>query len=264
MGNRALANALGVLLCFDARRPEWRVTDLARETGLDKSHVVKILNEFVEARLILQDAVTRRYRVGPRALAVGAGYATAFPLARQAGAAMRSLSGRTGYTVTLNALDGDDVLHFMSVEGAQAMPGNWPVGTHIPWHATAAGKVHAAFLPAPNFERLFERPELPSFTPATIRDPRRFRGQIEEIRRRGYAVTLGESTPGLGAMAMPVFGPTDRFLGAVSLLFPIGRVAHMERPPLVAALCETATGLSRKSGAERYPYRVADLEIRLP
>lgn len=256
MTNKALANALDVLLCFDAQRPEWRVTDLSQETGLDKSHIVKILNEFVLARILVQDPKSRRYRVGPRALSIGAGYVRGIPLARRAGAAMRSLSGRTGYTVTLNGLDGEDVLFFMSVEGSRARPGNWPVGTHIPWHATAAGKVHAAFLPTISLKRLGDGSVLPAFTETTIRDPRLLQQQLNEIRRRGYALTMGESTPGLAGLAMPIFGPTSRFMGALSLLVPLEIFAQPERQPLVGALCEAAGAISRSSGAERYPYDI--------
>lgn len=255
MANKALANALKVLTCFDARRPEWRVTDLSRETGLNKSHVVKILDEFIEARVLAQDPVSRRYRVGPRALSIGAGYLTSFPLGRPALPVMRRLAGRTGFTITLNALDGEAVLFCQSVEGPDAVAGNWPVGGHIPWHATAAGKIHAAFLPPAVLQAANEQRALPAITPTTICDPGEFRRQLTTIRCSGIAATTGESTPGLGAFAMPVFGRSERFLGALSLLFPIDTVPADRRRALITELADASARLSDRMGAEHYPFR---------
>lgn len=255
MANKALVNALKVLLCFDAHRPEWRVKDLAEATGLEKSHVVKILTEFVATKVLLQDARSRSYRVGPRAFSLGVGFIPTTPFARRAVYKMRRLTRDTGFTTTINTLDGQAVLHLQSISGPQSLEENWPMGMHIPWHATAAGKVHSAFIPEPDLNRVLSPEALVAVTPSTVRNPNTLRGQINQIRQKGYAQTYGESTPGMAAIAMPIFGNGVRFMGAISVLFPI-QCAAPDQSALLRQLAEAAAKLSHELDSDSYPFTI--------
>src|SRR4029450_1119992 len=97
-----------------------------------------------------------------------------------------------------------------------AIPARGPPPTP---HATAAGKVGLAFGP----------PELPPgrlrrFTERTVTDRARLEGELDDVRRQGFATARGEREPDLNAIAAPVFalggglaaivgvqGPSSRF-----------------------------------------------------
>lgn len=257
MAIKALDNALRVLQCFDALHPECSVTEISATTGLDKSHVSKILREFAAARFVIRDPSTRHYRVGPTALTVGAGYLTASTLAQKGMQHLQHLALETGLTVTLNAVDGEAVLYLMSVEGARAVKGSWPIGARLPYHATAAGKVYSAFSPTPCVQSLFNHRHLPRITSASIRDPRQFANEIAEVKRAGYARTSGESTPGIGALGVPVLGSGSRLVGAISVLFPLATNLSIGEDHLLRCLQRTAAQFSKQLGAERYAFHSA-------
>jgi DNA-binding IclR family transcriptional regulator len=249
---KALDSALTVLRCFDVLCPEWGVTELSIHTGLDKSHVSKILREFAHSKFLIRDPDTRRYRVGPTAMTVGAGYLAGSILVRNGTQHLRQLALRTGLTATLNVVDGDAILYLIAFEGVRAVKGNWPVGAQLPYHATAAGKIFSAFSPTPSVRKLLKRRRLPMITSASIRDPRQFAKEVAEIKRSGYAQTYGESTPGIGAVAVPVLGSDLRLVAAISVLFPLGLDIGSREPGLLKSLHRTAAQFSKQMGAERY------------
>jgi DNA-binding IclR family transcriptional regulator len=251
MSGQVLANALKVLGCFSASRPDWGVTELSEHTGLTKSHVCKILRSFLEQEFIIRDAETRRYRVGPRSLLLGAGFATGSRLVRRAEPFLRELTRDTSFTVTLNLSDHANLLFVMAVHGPASGYHSWPAGAHIPLHATAAGKVRAAFLSGEERRDIFGG-RLPQITSSTICDPERLHRQLEEVRRTGIASTFGESTRKVGAVAAPIFGDCGDCVGAISLLFPLeGSQPGVDLAPMVK---QTANRVSRSIGAGAYPF----------
>jgi DNA-binding IclR family transcriptional regulator len=254
MGIKALETALNVLELFSAARPELGVTEISAATGLDKSHVSKILREFCRNRILKQDPISRRYRVGPRALNLGAGYLTGWDIGRCGSDTIKNLVEETGCTATLNVIDGGSVLFVASQRGKTTRPLNLPVGSYLPLHATAAGKVSAAFSVKDELAKLLSRAQLPVITPTSIRNPDMLRGQLAVIRRDGFAATRGESTPGLAGLAVPVVGYNSDYLGALSLLFSIDDADQRREHQFVQLLWGAASRLSYRLGADDYPY----------
>ena len=254
MSNYALGKALRVLSQFGALHPERSVTELSRVTGLSKSNVSKILREFRTHGFLEQDQHSRRYRVGPQALTVGAGYFAGSGFVRRADRFMRGLVERTDATATLNVVCDTRILFVAARDAGKPPFFSWPVGSYIPLHATAAGKIAAAFAPTPNGKSPIAKSELRSFTPATICEVATLMQQLAEIRRCGIACTFGESTYGLAGVAAPIVNDEDAVVGAISVLVPLQRARDTGCDAIIAAVRETARDVSRDIGATHYPF----------
>jgi DNA-binding IclR family transcriptional regulator len=248
MATKALANALRILQKFDSRRPEWGVAELARSTGMDKSHVSKIVREFVLEKYLIQDADSRRYQIGPRALTLGAGYLSASRFSRYGMRVIRDLVAQTGFTVTLNVVEDRSVLFVASVKGSTVADPSFSIGSYIPMHATAAGKISMAYLPAAAAD-LTDTTELPAITRASIRDPIVLRREIAEVRKRGYAKTCGESTPGVCGIAAPVHDQDSNYIGAISALLPLDLLRTRTELEFIDPVRVAARNLSRQLGS---------------
>ena len=258
MSNLALAKALLLFGQFSSQHPERSVTELSRATGLSKSNVSKILQEFRAKGFLVQDSASRRYRVGPQALAVGAGYFAGSDLVRCAERVMQNLAKRTDATATLNVVCGSGMLFVNAKNGSQRPVFSWPVGSFIPLHATAAGKIAAAF--AEPHDAVIADTELRSFTPSTICEAETLRQQLSEIRRVGIACTLGESTYGIAGVAAPILDGEDKVVGAISVLLPLEHARENGQGAGVAdAVCAAARDVSREIGASHYPFYAAAL-----
>jgi DNA-binding IclR family transcriptional regulator len=224
---KALASALAVLRCFDPDEPEWGLTELSVRTGLEKSHVHKILREMVASGFIAQDPSTRRYHVGPQGLSLGAGYLGGSDLLRRGAHHLPALAQTTGFTATLNEVTPGGVF-FCAVDFGRAGRPSLPLGTRLPLHATAAGKLHMAY-----------GQRRSTGTPGRARTEE-LRRELEMVKAQGFACTRGQSTPGMGALSVPVIDDEHGFIAAVSVIYPLNSTLKVNQRDLVQAARETA------------------------
>jgi IclR family pca regulon transcriptional regulator len=251
---KALATTLRILSLFATNRSRWGVSEIANELGLGKSVVSKNLASLHAAGFLERDERTRLFSPGIRAFALGAQYLNNSELMREASGVLRRLADETKQTSTLCTLHGVDILHLASVEGAHFLDVGWRVGTWLPFHATAVGKVLFAFAEADLVERAVATRGLEQFTATTICDAARYETQLEEVRRSGYSETFEETMVGLAAQAVPVVGPGGTVVAALGLIFPSREVDRKAARRYLRSVQDGARAISLRLGAQVYPF----------
>jgi len=98
------------------------------------------------------------------------------------------------------------------------------VGFHEAPHATAFRKLMLATLDLETAEDVLDASGTPSITPGTVTDRRLLRRQLEQVRTTGLAVEVDEFQSNLSCMAAPVTDAVGRFVGAVAISMPTGRL----------------------------------------
>jgi DNA-binding IclR family transcriptional regulator len=157
------------------------------------------------------------------------------------------LSERTGETVTVAVLEGDEavVIH-QSLSRTSVLSVDW-TGRHTPLHATAAGKIFMVYMPEDQLQRILEGP-LELFTENTIVDPEILREHVSRIPDEGYAHTVEELEMGLTAVGAPIRSAEGAVVGAVSVSGPAFRLSAADLPATVDLVERTATEISRCLG----------------
>jgi DNA-binding IclR family transcriptional regulator len=85
-------------------------------------------------------------------------------------------------------------------------------------------------------------------TAASLNDPAALTAALAEIRARGYAVSRGDVTAGVGAIGAPVFDASGRAVAALSVGGLLERVS-VEREPFVASrVLDACRALSARLG----------------
>jgi DNA-binding IclR family transcriptional regulator len=107
----------------------------------------------------------------------------------------------------------------------------------------------AAFQPEPLRRELLER-SLKAMTVKTITDRKVLRRQIVEVRRRGYAVEIGENEDGSMCIGVPILDEAGRPLAAMSLAAPERRMTPAITANAIAALRQASQRLSVHLGAD--------------
>lgn len=244
----SIRKAIRVLQAFTKERPEHSVSELARLLGWHKAVVHKILLTLAEGRLVQQDPVSRRYRLGPGIAELAGVFQSEEPLLREAVPLLRHLSQRTGHTAALAVLDGLEVLYVATVEGGEGLKMTARVGDRRPAHATASGKVLLADLPEEVLDRLLVGP-LPAVTPHSITDPAILRAHLAAVRQVGYALNLEERIAGMVGVAAPVRDHHGAAVAAVSVGFARHLTPDEGVREAIRRVVETANELSRRLGA---------------
>ncbi|WP_219463934.1 IclR family transcriptional regulator [Nonomuraea rhizosphaerae] len=248
---QSIERAIFVLECFTDEEPVLGVAELSRRVGLSTSIVFRVAQTLCAHGFLERAPDSDGYRIGLRAFQVGMRYRLHNTLERAAGRPMRELADKFGYNVYLGVLDGDDVVYMSTVNGHGPIQVRVTVGSRLPAHTTAIGKVLLAALP--DGPRRRARGPLSSLTPDTVTDPDVLAGQLREARTRGYALNRGEALRGVSSVAAPVTDHTGRTVAAVSNGFASHLVSEAEFPEIIDAVVGCASAISRRLGRDDGP-----------
>jgi DNA-binding IclR family transcriptional regulator len=155
-------------------------------------------------------------------------------------------SGESAMLAVL-APDRGAMIYTDKVEARTALRFAATVGDRRPIHCSASGRLMLAYLPPPWPDEFLRKARLTPATSTSIIDRRALRRIVAEVRERGYAVTLGESTEGVAGIAAPIFDARGDIVAAVVLAGPLAR-AQPRLTSLIREVRQAARGLSRQLG----------------
>jgi DNA-binding IclR family transcriptional regulator len=131
-----------------------------------------------------------------------------------------------------------EIVQERGLQGMPKLPGLRP-RVRDTAHALAVGKVVLALGGRERVERYMQSPGLRRFTPHTITDPERLDAELEEVRRRGFAVECEEVYPDFCCLAAPVRDAQGRVLAVLGISMT-RRAFDEERESLARVLVDLA------------------------
>ena len=235
-GTQAVDRALRVLRLLESTSDDLGVTALAAASGLTVSTTHRLLKALAAADLVAQDPGTERYHLGVGLVALGRRAEGRLGLHRWH-EALEQLAAETGESASLGTRVGNEVLVVDHVPSAQPLRFDAGIGTRVPIHASAMGKMLLALADDPAAEvAALGTPE--RFTERTLTEPARLVAELEAIRGRAWSLNDGERDPGVRAIAVAVpaaGGPA----AAVAIQGPEVRLTDDRLASLVALLDST-------------------------
>ena len=251
---KSLRLSLRLLVEFCGEQRDFGVGELAERCGVSKGQVSKVLEAFADHGFLSQDRESRRYSVGVQSYTLGSRFLANDQLCRAAMQVMRDLVARTGHSARLSVLNGDQVLYLFGVEGPLFVDTAWRAGTSLPVHSTTAGRVLLAFMEPKLAQQLLSASPLRAVTPHTITDRATIEKLVARARITGYAVQRNETTPGLGTLAVPIFGAHQQVIGALGIAFPSHVALVSDEAEIADQLHQLARALSQRAGCPVYPF----------
>jgi DNA-binding IclR family transcriptional regulator len=196
----------------------YSLTAIQQELGYPKSSLYALLRTLVQLGWVETDPTGTLYRIGMRALLVGASYIDGDPVVGMAHETLEWLAEATGETVHFGRLDDFDVVDLSSRPSRHDLRPVVRVGRRMPVHSTALGKALLADRSDPVLPAELERQ-----TEHTITDHAALAEDLRGVRERGYAVDREENSPGICC-----FGVTLRLQrparDALSVSIPVTRL----------------------------------------
>ncbi len=220
----ALGKGIVVLSALlGAERPP-SLSDLADLTGLPRPTVFRVVKQLEETQLITRAPDGATYVIGPQLMGLASDALASFAKTAPVSAILRGLVHEVGESCNVGVLDRDGVVYIERVEC------DWPlrlqigIGSKVPLHATAIGKLMMAHMPARTRKRIFTAAPLTRYTENTITDAKSLEIQFRQIRRQGYATNDQENTIGLIGLAVPIYDTKGRVVAGLSLHAPLARM----------------------------------------
>lgn len=243
-----LRRAVAVLdtLAADSAPPSVRT--IAERTGLSKSSVQRILAELEGVDLALQDPATRRYRLGPRTLALGSAYQRGLSLHAAAVGPMTDLAAEVAETVGLSVGHADRMIHVDQVEPRRRLNARFDIGRPLPLWFGAPARVLLAERTDDEILRVLDDREQTDVVPANPPGAEELRRQVEDVRRTGHARAFEETIEGVHTMSVPVRGTHGDLAAVLSITAPSERLPDDRMDDLLPRLQDAASQIARQLG----------------
>ncbi|MGC5030902.1 IclR family transcriptional regulator [Micromonospora sp. DT229] len=242
-----LGRALAVIDLLAESSPEMiGVSTVARELNLPKAVAHRILKELTANQFVTFDEGTRRYRLGPGALAVGLAALRAIDVQAVTNRHMRRLSEVTGETATLSMRQGWMRVYTDQVLSPHEIRMSVTLGSRHSLLAGSSSKAILAALPDAEVAEYLADHELVSLTAATITSVEQLWADLRQIRQQGYAVSRGERQAGAASVAAAIHLASGEVYGSLSLCGPQDRFS----PRLLTEYGELVADAARQVSAE--------------
>ncbi|MGE8656447.1 MAG: IclR family transcriptional regulator [Achromobacter sp.] len=221
------ARSLRALLVLDhlarAQHPP-TLAQLAQRLDMPKTTLMRLLAAMQRAGFVAATPTENGYVPGPQSTALALATLRASAFTRACRAVLAQLAGKLGETCNLTAPDGDQVIYMERVETAEPLRLFFAVGSHVPMHCTASGKLFLASMNRLERGRVLARLPLTRNTPRTLTDPARLEDELERLAARGIGIDNEEFVRGMSAVAVPVRDAQDRVVAAVACHAPTARL----------------------------------------
>jgi IclR family acetate operon transcriptional repressor len=193
----------------------------------------------------------KRYEIGYRltALAIDA-MRHSFQLAPLR-AILSGLVGAIGETCNVTMLDGAELIYLDRVESDWPLQIRLKVGSRVPLHCTASGKLFLSLAPPALRNALFRSPPLRKHTPHTITDHAKLNIELEKIRKTKIGIDNEEFIEGMTAVAVPVFDSKKVICATVAVHGPTVRLPLARAVKLAPALMKAASAIESTLQANR-------------
>jgi DNA-binding IclR family transcriptional regulator len=216
-GNLSVQRAVTILEYLACAETPQGLGELSLGLDMHKSTVHRFLSTLVDAGYVRQDVATGRYALGARAAWLGAKFLESMDIRKVARPILEELAQATRETIHLGIMDRHEVVYVDKVAGPQTVQMRSQVGSRMPAHCTALGKILLADLPEPAWERYVSEVGLTPQTPNTIADPGTFYDHLRQVCCQNYSIDDVENEEGIRCVAAPVRDHVGRVVAAVSV-----------------------------------------------
>ena len=224
----AIEKALEIMLKFQDTKPRWGIRELSSELKFSPATVQRILQVLKSYEFIRQDPKTRQYYIGNIFYRFLENLNTANNLTGIGKSYMEEVSVATLETVHLNIIEGSMRICIDTIESHKVLRAGMPIGNQSPLYAGASAKCLLAFSSDKFKTEYLKTTKILPLTDNTIIDPAQLHGELDKINSQGYAISLGERTPGLGSLSAPVFNYKGEILASFSLAIPEIRISSQD------------------------------------
>jgi len=207
----ALARGLDVLRCFEQGDVGLGNLEIAKRTGLPKPTISRLTYTLTRLGYLSYSEQHGTYELGPGVLQLGYAMLSGLDFRERARPLMQEMANEVDATIALGARDRLNMVYLESCRGPGAVTLRMDVGAQIPISVTSMGRALLSALPDD------ERDYLMAHVKKKTADAKEFAAikkgvetAIEDIKTRGFSMSLGEWRSEVNAVGVPLIARDNR------------------------------------------------------
>jgi DNA-binding IclR family transcriptional regulator len=198
-------------------------SSLKETLNLPKPTLHRLFNTAEAAGYLQRDLDGRSYGPGPRLRRLAVNTVSSQRMRTVRLAILRNVARDVGETCNIATPDRDGMTYLDRVETLWPLRIQLPVGTQVPFHCTASGKMYLSTLRPAYLDKYLESAELERKASGTITDKKALKRELEQTRKRGYSTDNKEFMEDMIALAVPILDDQQRLTSTLSVHAPVQR-----------------------------------------
>jgi len=219
-----IARVLDILSSVTAAEQPVTATELAEMLDIPKASAHRLCSTLEEAGFLKSRLNARGLVAGPKMQKMALDVLSRSDLNADHRAILQRLSTELGETCNLAVPHGTEMLYYDRVETHWPVRVQLQVGSRVPLHATASGKMYMSTLPPARRAQWIDSLDLSPCTSNTFTDRDALLTELLEIEKNGYSTDKEEYIDGMVALAVPVTDMNGRLYATLSFQAPVMRI----------------------------------------
>lgn len=220
-------------------------TEANAHLGLPKPTIHRLFATLEAEGFLQRDLDGATYSPGRRLRILATGVLSSLRVRMARLAVLNALAEEIGETCNIVLPDRDAMIYLDRVETKWPLRIQLPVGSRVPFHCTASGKMYLSSLNDGHLKSYLRAAPFEARTVRTLTTAKEIRREVARTRERGFSVDDEEFMDGMVAVAVPIDDGRGRFLSALAFHAPTQRLSLTEAENHRERLKKAAADLSR-------------------
>ncbi|MEU1692019.1 IclR family transcriptional regulator [Streptomyces sp. NPDC005774] len=244
-GGASLAKMLHILELFSETEPVWSTAAIIEALETSRSTGYRYIKTLHEAGLL--DAVRNgHYALGPRIIEMDLQIRLTDPLLLASHGVLEDLVDKIGHSALLCTAFRDSVLCIGECRSPLSPENRFSRGQRRPLFQGAISKVILAHFPHHRLKAIYARQRKEIENAGLGSTWSTFRKTLGEIKKDGYALTVGEFNPGVYGVAAPILTEQKTALGSVGTAWDENERRDVDVQHAVLAIKQAAATISER------------------
>jgi IclR family transcriptional regulator, KDG regulon repressor len=246
----SVTRALRILELFLNDQNPLAVPTISERLGLPRTTTHELVNTLTHSGYLRRDSKQpNKVFLGPSVFELGNVYAGKLDLIAEGRRIAEEIVAKCDETVQMAILDGTDAVFVAKVECSKMVRLVSGVGSRVPAHCTAVGKMLLSSLPELGINDLYKKQDsLENMTENSITSLSQLKHELAAIRKRGLSYDDCESNTDVRCVAAPIYNHTGKMVAAMSISVPISRMSLSRQDELSVIIRKGAEEVSKNLG----------------
>lgn len=226
----------------------YTLSEIAQQLKLPRNSVFRITNALLLHHYVTRDEKTRKYGLSHKLFGIAYNSASTRTLMENSMDIMRQLRDEVTETTIISVMSDGAGLVLEQVPAVHAFRFVCDAGLRQPVNASASPKAMMAFMPENAVEEILIKAKLQKFTSRTITGRQVLREHLQEIRKQGFALDIGEHIEGVNCAGAPILNQQGYAVAAVTVIGPTFRMPVESLPAIGQTVRSYADKISTRFG----------------
>lgn len=213
-----LSRGLGILHLFSRETPELKLSEIADGLRLSRSATYRLVFTLNHLGYIERNPSNRRFHLTSKVLSLGYQYLETQPLDQLARPLLREISQKTNAASHLVVLEDWHAIYIARSAPPVAVIANLQIGTRLPAHMTASGRMILAYKSRQELTTLWGRVNEYHSGAGADMTLDELLEQAAEDKARGYVYGRSHFNLGTISFAAPILDRPDNVIAAINVV----------------------------------------------